>query len=209
MGHFIDIEGPTVDAPPFETYSVPMCLCLNWALEHAAGASVLPTAGLHFLQPVALAPQCSAVPEAFQPTGRRSENPCVASAVKSGLIEIPPAAGRSPPWPTCWRPAVPTAPGFRPGPRGFRPPPPEDHRPVRVRRPADGRHRAGPDHRVQRPDLQLPRAARRAGRATATASSPTRDTEVLLKAFHRWGPACVERFSACSPSRCSTATPAC
>ena len=35
------------------------------------------------------------------------------------------------------------------------------------------------------------------------------DTEVLLKAFHKWGPRASSASSACSPSPCSTATAAC
>ena len=49
------------------------------------------------------------------------------------------------------------------GPDRARPPPSQDHRPLRARRPAHGRRRAGPGRRVQRLHLQLPRAARRAG----------------------------------------------
>ena len=68
-----------------------------------------------------------------------------------------------------------------------RAPPPEDPRPVRVRRPADGRQRARPDRRLQRPDLQLPRAPRAELEGHGYRFFSTTDTEVLLKAFHRWG----------------------
>ena len=53
------------------------------------------------------------------------------------------------------------------------PSPAEDHRPVRGRRPADGRPRARADDRLERLHLQLPGAARRADRRSATASSRT------------------------------------
>ena len=75
-----------------------------------------------------------------------------------------------------------------------RPPPAQDPRPLRVRRAADGRQRAGPDHRLQRPDLQLPRSSSEELQGHGYRFFSTTDTEVLLKAFHKWGPACVERF---------------
>ena len=61
-----------------------------------------------------------------------------------------------------------------------------DHRPVGGGGPAV--HQGRPDARLQRRALQLPGAARRAGRVAASASGPARDTEVVLEAWRRWGP---------------------
>ena len=54
-------------------------------------------------------------------------------------------------------------------------------------RAADGRLRARPHGRLQRLHLQPPPAAPGARAPRGTASSPTSDTEVILKAYHRWG----------------------
>ena len=48
--------------------------------------------------------------------------------------------------------------------------------------------------RLQRRDLQLPRADGRARRRSAIASAPRCDTEVIVHAWEEWGEACVERF---------------
>ena len=48
--------------------------------------------------------------------------------------------------------------------------------------------------RLQRRALQLPRAGARARGARPPLRSRT-DTEVVLRAFEEWGPACVERFN--------------
>ena len=53
--------------------------------------------------------------------------------------------------------------------------------------------RARPDPGLQRLHLQLPAAARRAAGLGYRFFS-TSDTEVILKAYHRWGADCVERF---------------
>ena len=65
------------------------------------------------------------------------------------------------------------------GCRGPRTSAPEDHRPLRRRRSADGRRRAGTDDRLQRLHLQPPRIAARAG---------TRRLSVLLAQRHRGDP---------------------
>ena len=60
--------------------------------------------------------------------------------------------------------------------------------------PADrqrGRRGAG---RLQRRDLQLPRAAGRARRRPGTASRPRRDTEVIVHAYEQWGRGVFERL---------------
>ena len=75
-----------------------------------------------------------------------------------------------------------------------RPPPAVDHRPLRARRAADGRLRARAGGRLQRLHLQLPRAARELEGARLPLLLRPRDTEVILKAYHRWGDGCVERF---------------
>ena len=69
-----------------------------------------------------------------------------------------------------------------------------DHRPVRLRRPADGGQRPRADAGVQRLYLQLPGPAHGAASRWATGSSPTADSEVVIKAFHHWGARCVDRF---------------
>ena len=69
-----------------------------------------------------------------------------------------------PPWQGRWRPGGPTGRRVVAGPGGAWPPPAEDHRPVRGRRPADGRRRTRPDDLLERLHLQLRGAARRARR---------------------------------------------
>ena len=62
---------------------------------------------------------------------------------------------------------------------------------------------------LQRRALQLPRAARRAGRRRASGSRTASDTEVVLEAWRRVGPGAPARASAgCSPSRSTTSAPA-
>ena len=85
--------------------------------------------------------------------------------------------------------AVPTIAGLFVSPRRPRRPrlpPPRDHRPAPRRQPADGRRRtAAVAPGVQRRDLQLPRAARRARRSAATRSATTSDTEVIVAPLRR------------------------
>ena len=84
---------------------------------------------------------------------------------------------------------------------GLRAPPAGDHRP-RDRRPADDRRARQLDH-VQRRDLQLHRAARRA-RARATFRT-TSDTEVVLRAYRPLGRDVRSTgCAACSRSRSGT-----
>ena len=119
----------------------------------------------------------------------------------------PPISARSRRWPTPWRPAAPTAPGVVAGQGRPRAPAPEDHRPDRGRRPADGRLRAGLaiawngciyNYQELRDEL--------IGHGYRFFSHS--DTEVLLKAYHRWGDRFVDHLWACSPSRSSSATAA-
>ena len=70
---------------------------------------------------------------------------------------------------------------------GARAPPAGDHRPVRRRRPADGRRRARADGRLQRLHLQLPRAARRAARRRARVLLHQRHRGDRSRRYHRWG----------------------
>ena len=49
--------------------------------------------------------------------------------------------------------------------------------------------------RLQRRALQLPRAARASSRRAGTRSARATDTEVVLRAYEEWGPACLERFN--------------
>ena len=107
-----------------------------------------------------------------------------------------PTSRRSPASPTAMHRRGPDGTGCGThGPGRARPPPADDHRPVRARRAADGRRRAGPGRRVQRLHLQLPRAARRAARAAGYRFFSTSDTEV-----HRSRPTtagalrCVDHF---------------
>ena len=90
-----------------------------------------------------------------------------------------------------------------------------DRRPRRARAPAARRHRRGGRRqpmsvespatvaRLQRRDVQLPRAAPGAGRA-ATGSYTDCDTEVVLHAYLEWGAAWSSGSTACSPSRSGT-----
>ena len=71
--------------------------------------------------------------------------------------------------------------------RGARPPPAVDHRSVAGRPPADGSRLRALRHHLQRRDLQLPRAARRARAARRTRFRGHSDTEVLLAAIARVG----------------------
>ena len=82
--------------------------------------------------------------------------------------------------------------GARPG--GVRPPAAVDHRPVRARRPADGRPAPRAHRRLQRHRLQPPAAARRAGAVPGTASSPPPTPRSCCAAYAEWGTACVDRF---------------
>ena len=52
---------------------------------------------------------------------------------------------------------------------------------------ADGERRRRDRHHLQRRDLQLPRAARRAGRRSAIGFEPQSDTEVLINGYRQWG----------------------
>ena len=90
-----------------------------------------------------------------------------------------------------------------------RPPPSQDHRPVRARRPAHGRLRAGPGRGVQRLHLQLPRAARRAGGRRATGSSPTPTPRCCSRRSTAGARPAWSASSACSRSPSPSATPAC
>ena len=64
---------------------------------------------------------------------------------------------------------------------------------ARALEPADAPRPAAP--RLQRRDLQLPRAARRAARASATRSRTEGDAEVLLHAWAEWGEGALDRLN--------------
>ncbi len=81
--------------------------------------------------------------------------------------------------------------GARAGRRRPRPPAPRDHRPGADRRPADDRRRRRLDH-VQRRDLQLPSSCARCSASAAFRGAS--DTEVLLRAYGRWGVDCLEQL---------------
>ena len=98
------------------------------------------------------------------------------------------------------RPAPPRAGGLRGGarrgrgrPRLDRPPAPEDPRPLRRGRAADVERRRPDRAHLQRRGLQLPRAAPRA-RGRRRRFRSTGDTEVVLRAYERWGEDCIRRL---------------
>ena len=68
-----------------------------------------------------------------------------------------------------------------------------DHRPEHGR-PADLQRGSHGLRRLQRRDLQLPRASRASSRAAGIASRRTPDTEVVVHAYEEFGPDCVERL---------------
>ena len=113
---------------------------------------------------------------------RQRRRPAGARTASVGWPRAPPPRARV-------AAAWPTLAGRHPGPHA-----PEDHRPVAGRRPADGqrgRHRLG---HLQRRDLQLPRAAPRAGGARATASARTPTPRSSSTATRSGATSVVERL---------------
>ena len=97
---------------------------------------------------------------------RSGGRPCAASPGRSGSRATGRRPGRRGGRPDHRRDGAARPGRLRPARRRLdraRAPPSEDHRPVRARRAADRRLRAGPVRGVQRLHLQLPGAARRAG----------------------------------------------
>ena len=114
----------------------------------------------------------------------------------------------SPPWPTPWTGGGPTGPAC--GPRGGWPSATAGSRIIDLserRRPAHGRRRAGPDHRLQRLHLQLRGAARPSWPATATASSPTATPRCSSRRTTAGATGSSSTSRACSPSPSPSATP--
>ena len=94
------------------------------------------------------------------------------------------------------RTAAPTAPArTRASGCRARLPPAGDHRPLRRGHAAVRERRRRAAARAQRRDLQLPRAARRARGAAATASAARPTPRSSLAAYEDWGARCVERFN--------------
>ena len=89
------------------------------------------------------------------------------------------------------------------------PPPSQDHRPVRARRPADGRLRPGAGRRVQRLHLQLPGAARRAGGRGLPLLLPLRHRGDRSRRSTAGARRASSASTACSRSPSPSATPAC
>ena len=73
------------------------------------------------------------------------------------------------------------------GGRGARPPPPEDHRPVRAGRPADGRRRARPRPSCSTAASTTTTSCGASSRRTATASSRPATPRCILKAYRQLG----------------------
>ena len=216
--------GRRVDDAPYEPWQLVVAFALAAAageawridLDSAALTLLLKLAGLRRL-PGRAAARARRAPGRPRRHARdrhgaaAGPQPAAERPGRAGRARYPPAApcAVSPqPSTSAWRPAAPAvgraherphrAPrarrqrplGARARRRRLRPPAPRDHRPVADRRPADDRRRRRVDH-VQRRDLQLRRAARGARRAGVPDAS---DTEVVLRAYRRWGVDCLEQL---------------